>query len=97
MPGLSNETRGRLCDDLGSNIVVPYSVGPIITLRARITAKEFVDRLGNQVKPMMQTLFHNNDAVFQDNAPIHSAGTAHSWLKSMKVNFNIFPGQTNQI
>jgi hypothetical protein len=26
-----------------------------------------VDRLGNQVHPMIQTLFPNNDAVFQDD------------------------------
>jgi hypothetical protein len=35
-----------------------------------------VDRLGNQVQPIVQTLFPNNNAVFQDdNAPIHTAGT----------------------
>jgi hypothetical protein len=55
---------GRFCDGLGSNIVVQYSVGPIITLHGRITAKEFVDRLGNQVHPMIQTFFANSDAVF---------------------------------
>jgi hypothetical protein len=32
-----------------------------------------VDRLGNQVHSMIQALFLNNDAAFQDdNAPIHS-------------------------
>jgi hypothetical protein len=47
---------------------------------------------------MIQTLFPNNDAVFQDDeAPIHTAGTVQfsHGLKSMKVNFNIFPGQQN--
>jgi hypothetical protein len=39
-----------------------YSVGPIITLHGRITAKEYVDRLGNQVHPMIQT-FPNNGAA----------------------------------
>jgi hypothetical protein len=35
-----------------------------------------VDRLGNQVHPMIQTLFPNNDALFQDDsAQIHRAGT----------------------
>jgi hypothetical protein len=36
-----------------------YSVGPIITLHDQITAREYVgiDRLGNQVHPMIQTLF----------------------------------------
>jgi hypothetical protein len=64
------------------------------TFHGRITAREYVDGLGNQVHPMIQTLFPNNDAVFQVvNAPIHTAGTVQSWLKSMKVNFNIFPNQ----
>jgi hypothetical protein len=62
----------------------------MITLYGQITAREYMDRLSSQVHPMIQT-FPNNDAVFQDNnAPIHSHG-----LKSMKVNFNIFPGQHN--
>jgi hypothetical protein len=26
-------------------------------------------------------LFPNNDAVFQDNAPIHTAGTVQSWFE----------------
>jgi hypothetical protein len=31
---------------------------------------------------MVQTLFPNNDEVFQDgSAPIHSAGTTQSWFK----------------
>jgi hypothetical protein len=54
--------------------MVQYSVGPNITLHGPITAKKYVDRLGNQVHLMNQTLFPNNDAVFQDdNTPIHTA------------------------
>jgi hypothetical protein len=72
MPGSSSETRGRFCDGLGSNMMVQYSVGPIFTHHGRITVREYVDRLGNQVHPMVQTLFPNNDAVFQEyNAPVH--------------------------
>jgi hypothetical protein len=71
-----------------------YSVSLIIILHGQITAREYVNRLGNHVHPMIQTLFPNNDAVFQDDkAPIHTAGTvglSHG-LKSMKVNFNISP------
>jgi hypothetical protein len=44
-----------------------YSVGPMITLDGQITAMEYVDRLGNQVHPIIQSLFPNNDAVFQDD------------------------------
>jgi hypothetical protein len=55
-----------------------------------------VERLGNQVHPMIQTLCPNSNAVFQDdNAPIHTAGTFNHGLKKMKANFNIFPGQRN--
>jgi hypothetical protein len=81
---------------LGRNIVVQYYVGSIITLNGRITAREYVDRLGSQAQPMMQTLFPNNDAIFQgDNSLIHTAGTVRS-LRGMKVNFNIFHGQHNR-
>jgi hypothetical protein len=76
---------GRFCDGLGSNIVVQYSVGAIITLHGQITAREYVDRLGIQVHVMTQTLFPNNDAVFQDgNAPIHTAVTVQSWSEENK-------------
>jgi hypothetical protein len=75
-----------------------YSVGSITTFLGRITVREYVDRLGTQVYPMTQTLFPNNDAVFQDdNAPIHTAGNVRftHGLKSMKVNFNVIPVQHN--
>jgi hypothetical protein len=85
MLGSNSKIQGRFCDGLGRNIVAQYSVGPIITLHDRITAREYVDRLGNQVHPMIQTF--PNDTVFQeDNAPIHTAGT-------INVNFSILPGQ----
>jgi hypothetical protein len=73
-----------------------YSVGSIINLHSPITAREYVDRLGNQVHAMIQTLFPNNDAVFQDDsASIHTAGTLLHGLKSMKANFSILPGRHN--
>jgi hypothetical protein len=41
-----------------------------------------VDRLGNQVHPIIQTLFLNNNAVFQDvNATIHTAETVQLWFE----------------
>jgi hypothetical protein len=81
MPGSNSETRGMFYDGLGSNIVVEYSVGPIITLHGQITAREYTRRLGNQVCPMIQTLFPNNAAVYQDDiGPI-----LHSWNRTVMV------------
>jgi hypothetical protein len=38
-----------------------------------------MEGLGYRVHPMIQTLFLNSNAVFQDdNAPIHTAGTVQS-------------------
>jgi hypothetical protein len=74
---------------------VQYSVGPIVTLHGPITAREYVNRLGNQVQPMIQTLFPN-DSVFHDyNVPFTQLELFSHGLKSMKVNFNIFRGQRN--
>jgi hypothetical protein len=64
MPDSNSETCGRCCDGLSSNIMVQYFVGPIITLLGRISAREYVDTLVNQMQPMIQTLFPNNDTVF---------------------------------
>jgi hypothetical protein len=74
-----------------------HSVGPIITLHGRITAREYVDRLGNQVCPMIQMLFLNNDAVFQDDStPTFTQLELFSHgLEHMKVNFIIVPGLYN--
>jgi hypothetical protein len=85
MPGSESETRGRFCNRLNSNIAVRYSVGSVINLHDRITTREYVDRLGSQVHPMIQTLFPNNDARFQDDsAPIHTAGAVHSFFEEQK-------------
>jgi hypothetical protein len=80
---------------LGCNIAEQYSVGHIITRHGRITAREYVGRLGNQVHPMIQALFSSNNAVFEDdNTPIDTELFSQG-LKSMKANFSIFPGKHN--
>jgi len=56
-----------------------YSAGPIITVNGLITVGDYVDILGNQVPPVVQVFFPNNDVIFQDgNSPIHTARSVHS-------------------
>jgi hypothetical protein len=99
MPGYNSEIREKFCHELRSNIVEQYSVGPIITFHGRIIAREYVDRLGNQVQPMMQTLF-GTTMLFSKMTmpPFTQLELLSQGLKSMKVNFSIFPAQhTHQI
>jgi hypothetical protein len=73
-----------------------YSVAPIISIHGRITASERVDKLDNQVHPMTQTLFQNNDAVFQgDNYHIHSMELFSRGLINVNMNSKISSGQHN--
>ena len=41
-----------------------YSAGPIITLNGQIAASDYVEILGNQVRPVVQMSLPNSDAVF---------------------------------
>jgi hypothetical protein len=81
-----------MCNGLGSNIVVQYFVSPITALHCLITAREYVDRLGKQVGPMILLLFTKNDAVFQDDsAPIHTPGTGQSWFEEREGELQHLP------
>jgi transposase len=45
-------------------------------------AREYVDRLGNQVHIIIQKVFPKNDDVLKDdNAPIHTNGSVQSWFE----------------
>jgi hypothetical protein len=79
--------------------VVQYSVGPIITLHGRIAARENVDRLGNELHPMIQTLFSNKDAVFRnDNAPTHTAETVQPWFEENgELQHHPWPAQSSDL
>jgi hypothetical protein len=81
-------------DGLGSSIMVQYSVGPIIILHGRITVREYVDRLDNQVHLMIQTLFPNNVAFSKVIAtPFTQYELFNHGFKSINMNFSIFPVQ----
>jgi hypothetical protein len=59
---------------------------------AELLKRGYVGRLGNQVHPMIQTLFPNNDAVFQDvSAPIHIVGTVQPWFEEREGEFQYLP------
>ena len=45
-----------------------FSAGPRIALNGQITASDCVDILGDRVNPVVQMLFPNNDAIFQDDS-----------------------------
>jgi hypothetical protein len=81
-------------DGLERNIVVECSIGPIITLLGRNIAREYVDRLGNQMHPMIQTLFPNSNVAFQGDNATQLELFSHG-LKSIKVNFSTFSGRHN--
>jgi hypothetical protein len=51
-----------------------YSAGPIITLNG-----DCADSLGSQVHPMVQMLYPNDEAAFQDDSsPMHTARSVQS-------------------
>jgi hypothetical protein len=59
-----------------------YSAGPIITLNGQIAASDYVEILGNQVRPVVQMFLPNNDAVFQEDIPpMHTARSVRSWFE----------------
>ena len=67
-----------------------YSAGPI-TLHDRITG-DYVDILGNQVHPVIQTIFPSGNAVFQDdNAPILTSRAVQSWFEEHESELNYLP------
>jgi hypothetical protein len=59
-----------------------YSGDPVIILNGRITTGGYIDILGNQEHPLVQILFPNNDAVFQDDiSPMHTARSVQFWFE----------------
>jgi hypothetical protein len=65
---------------------------PSLTFMAELLQGIMWISMGNQVHPMMQTLFPDNNAVFQDdNAPIHTSGTVQSWFQEHKGELQHFP------
>lgn len=58
-----------------------HSLGPILVLDGRVTAKDYRTILEDHVHPMVQTLYPEGGAVYQDdNAPIHTARLVKDWF-----------------
>lgn len=69
-----------------------YSMGPIIVLEGKVTAHKYLNILADQVHPMVQTLFPDGDAIFQDdNAPIHTAVCVGSWFEEHESELTHLP------
>ena len=71
-----------------------YSAGPIINLRCRIAANDYVDILGNQTHPLIPTFFPKMLHFFKITIRPYMQPQLFSlrW-RSMKIHFNTFPGQ----
>jgi hypothetical protein len=55
-----------------------------------------VNKVGNQVHPVIQALLPNNNAVSHDDStPFTQQELFGYGFNCMKVNFNIFPSQHN--
>jgi len=88
MHGSNSETWRQISDHLG-NSVFSWSY---FTLNGRITASDYMDMAGNQVYPLIQMLFPNFGAVFQDDIlPIHTARSDQSWLEEHEDVFQHLP------
>ncbi len=58
-----------------------HSLGPILVLDGCITAKDYQNILEDHVHPMVQTLYPEGGAMYQDdNAPIHTARCVTEWF-----------------
>ena len=74
-----------------------HKSGPMISLHGRIHSQDYLGILGNQVHPMVQALFLEGNAIFQDdNAPIHTARIVKEWHEehSNEVGHLIWPPQS---
>ena len=56
-------------------------LGPLVTLHGKVKAAHYVDILGDQVHPFVQTSFPGECPLYQDdNAPIHTAKIVQEWF-----------------
>ena len=69
----------------------------MISLYGKINSQDYLGILGNQLLPMVQGLFPEGIAIFQDdNAPIHTARIVKEWHEEHcnEVEHLIWPPQS---
>ena len=67
-------------------------MGPMITMQGRITAKDYVTILADNIHPMVRFLFPHGDAVFQDDrAPVHTARIVQDWFSEHEDDVSHLP------
>ncbi|GFW35508.1 transposable element Tcb1 transposase [Trichonephila clavipes] len=60
-------------------------LGPLVTLHGKVKAAHYVNILGDQVHPFVQTSFPGECPLYQDDKiPIHTAKIVQEWLQSMR-------------
>ncbi|GFT53088.1 transposable element Tcb1 transposase [Trichonephila clavipes] len=65
----------------GSLMVWGRYLGPLVTLHGKVKAAHYVNILGDQVHPFVQTPFPGECPLYQDdNAPIHTAKIVQEWF-----------------
>ncbi|GFU35137.1 transposable element Tcb1 transposase [Trichonephila clavipes] len=64
-----------------SQITSERGLGPLVTLHGKVKAALYVNILGDQVHPFVQTSFPGECPLYQeDNAPIHTAKIVQEWF-----------------
>jgi hypothetical protein len=85
------------CDGLGSNIVISILLVSLLPFMTELLQGSTWTGWVIRCIPWSRRYFWRTMQFSKDdNAPSYTAGTVHS-LKSMKVNFSIFPGQHNHL
>ena len=57
-----------------------HSLGPILVLDGRVTARDYRTILEDHVHPMVQTLYPESGTVYQDDDAPHPARLVKDWF-----------------
>jgi transposase len=72
-----------------------FSVGPLVRLEGRLSAKDYIQVLEKNLIPYLAGLEDKGAFIFQDdNAPIHSAEKTKRWLAKKRIPCLPWPAQS---